>query len=225
MEALLRINEVSTFIKLLLATICGGLLGFERGIKKRPAGFRTYMLVCLSSTMVMITNQYIAELYSLSDPTRMAAQVISGIGFLGAGTIIVTGRNKVKGLTTAAGLWASACIGLTIGVGYYFGALIGCLMIFVVMSLLHDVDNYILLFRTEYSVYIEFESITNVSTFIEYIKYHNIKILDMELIRPSESLEEVTIGIFTIKTNKKIPYNEVKNILSKSKGVCFVEEV
>ncbi|RDY27582.1 MgtC/SapB family protein [Romboutsia weinsteinii] len=225
MEALLELNEVSTFVKLLLATICGGLLGFERGIKKRPAGFRTYMLVCLSSTMVMITNQYIADLYGLADPIRMAAQVISGIGFLGAGTIIVTGRNKVKGLTTAAGLWASACIGLTIGVGYYFGALIGCFMIFVVMSLLHDVDNYILLFRTEYNLYIEFESIANVSSFIEYIKYHNIKILDMELIRPSESSEEVTIGMFTIKMNKKIPYSEVKNILSKSKGVCFVEEV
>ena len=128
MEKLYELNMISTFFRLLLALICGGILGIERGKKNRPAGFRTYMLVCVASAMVMITNQYISNMYSTGDPSRMGAQVISGIGFLGAGTIIVTGRNRVKGLTTAAGLWASACIGLTIGVGFYSGAIIGCII-------------------------------------------------------------------------------------------------
>jgi len=88
--------------------LLGGILGIERGRKYRPAGFRTYMLVCLGTTIVMLTNQYVYERYGGGDPVRMGAQVISGIGFLGAGTIIVTGHNQVKGLTTAAGLWAAA---------------------------------------------------------------------------------------------------------------------
>src|SRR5690554_4598709 len=103
--------------------VAGGILGLDREFKNRPAGLRTFMLVCIASTLVMITNQYVLEVYSHLniDPTRMGAQVISGIGFLGVGTIIVTRRNHVKGLTTAAGLWASACIGLAIGIGFYSG--------------------------------------------------------------------------------------------------------
>ena len=179
MEKLYELNMISTFFRLLLALICGGILGIERGKKNRPAGFRTYMLVCVASAMVMITNQYISNMYSTGDPSRMGAQVISGIGFLGAGTIIVTGRNRVKGLTTAAGLWASACIGLTIGVGFYSGAIIGCIMIFVAMALLHGVDDRITELIKEIVVYIEFANISNLSIFLEYVKYHNMKVIDL----------------------------------------------
>lgn len=88
----------------------------ERGLRNRPAGFMTYLLVGLGSTLIMITNQYIATIYSDIDPTRMAAQVVSGIGFLGAGTIITTSKNEIRGLTTAAGIWATAAVGLAVGV-------------------------------------------------------------------------------------------------------------
>ena len=98
MDYLRGINLVSIIFRILLAIIIGGVLGFERERKNRPAGFRTYILVCLGSTMVMMTNQYVYEVYQLGDPVRMGAQVISGIGFLGAGTIIVTGRNKIPEL-------------------------------------------------------------------------------------------------------------------------------
>ena len=117
-EVLKELNSISVTVRLMLSLVCGGILGVERGRKKRPAGFRTYMLVCMGAALVMITNQYIVEVYGGSDPARMGAQVISGIGFLGAGTIIVTGRNRVKGLTTAAGLWAAACVGLSLGIGF-----------------------------------------------------------------------------------------------------------
>ena len=112
----------SIVIRLLAATLCGGLLGMERERKKRPAGLRTYILVCMGAALVIMTNIYITDLYGTGDPTRLAAQVVSGIGFLGAGTIIVTTRNRVRGLTTAAGLWASACMGIAIGAGFYIGA-------------------------------------------------------------------------------------------------------
>lgn len=225
MEKLYELNMISTFFRLLLALICGGILGVERGKKNRPAGFRTYMLVCVASAMVMITNQYISEVYSTGDPSRMGAQVISGIGFLGAGTIIVTGRNRVTGLTTAAGLWASACIGLTIGVGFYSGAIIGCIMIFVAMALLHGVDDKITSFTKEVIVYIEFTCISNLSVFLEYVKYHNIKVIDLELIKSNELNEPIVGGIFTLKLLEKTEYIDIIELLGKSEGVCSIEEI
>lgn len=219
-----ELNIFSTFARLLLALICGGILGIDRGRKNRPAGFRTYMLVCVASAMVMITNEYIFKIYN-GDPARMGAQVISGIGFLGAGTIIVTGKNRVTGLTTAAGLWASACIGLTIGIGYYSGAIIGCLMIFVAMALLHGVDDYILRSSKSVNVYIEFSSITNIADFLEYLKCYDIKVSEMELIKSNDFHEPIVGGSFSLRLPDKRYYNEIVNLLSKSKGICRIEEL
>ena len=126
-----EMNFVSVMFRLILAMVCGGMIGLERGRKRRPAGFRTYMLVCLGAALTMLLSQYefamvmgpwkgiAQELGMKTDVSRFGAQVINGIGFLGAGTILVTGRQEVKGLTTAAGLWASACMGLAIGAGFY----------------------------------------------------------------------------------------------------------
>ena len=119
MDEIRFLTDSSIVIRILFSLVIGGILGLERGLKNRPAGLRTYILVCMGSCIVMMTNQYVYQVYGTGDPVRMAAQVISGIGFLGAGTIIVTRRNQIKGLTTAAGLWASACIGLSIGIGLY----------------------------------------------------------------------------------------------------------
>jgi Uncharacterized membrane protein len=114
-----EVNTASIILRLTLATICAGIIGLERGRKKRPAGLRTHILVCIGATLIMITGQYMRDILHIQDDvSRMGAQVISGIGFLGAGTIIVVGRNEVKGLTTAAGLWACACMGLAIGIGF-----------------------------------------------------------------------------------------------------------
>lgn len=116
-EILSELNVISVFVRMVLAMIFCGLIGIERGIKNRTAGFMTYLLVGCGSTLIMITNQYIADKYVGIDPTRMAAQVVSGIGFLGTGTIITTSKREIRGLTTAAGLWAAAAIGLAIGIG------------------------------------------------------------------------------------------------------------
>ena len=107
-----------------LALLFGGILGYDREKKGRPAGFRTYMVVCLGSALAMMTGIYLTNITGSGDSGRIAAQVISGIGFLGAGTILVTKQRQVKGLTTAAGLWAAACIGLAMGAGFYSGGII-----------------------------------------------------------------------------------------------------
>lgn len=125
LDAVRGVSLGAILLKIVISLLLGGALGYERGMKNRPAGFRTYMLVCLGSAMVMMTNQFIFQYYDGGDIVRMGAQVISGIGFLGAGTIMVTGRQQIRGITTAAGLWAAACCGLAIGIGFYEGAVLG----------------------------------------------------------------------------------------------------
>ncbi len=218
-------NLVSTFARLMLAVFCGGVLGIERGIKRRPAGFRTYMLVCMGSALVMITNQYICTIYSSVDPSRMGAQVVSGIGFLGAGTIMIIGRNKVKGLTTAAGLWAAACVGLSIGVGYYEGGLIGCLMIFTIMALLHRLDDRVILFTRLINVHIGFKEIADMGNFMEYVKENHMKISDMEITRSPLDTEVNVEAMFTLELKKRKPHYELIQSLSQISGVKFIEEI
>lgn len=102
----------SIALRLLFAALCGGLIGLEREYKRRPAGFRTHIIICLGAALTTLTSQYLALILGYAtDITRMGAQVIAGIGFIGAGTIVVTRQKTVKGLTTAAGLWVTAIIG------------------------------------------------------------------------------------------------------------------
>ena len=120
-------------IKMILAVVFSGVIGYEREHSHRPAGFRTHILVAVGSALVMMTSKYVFLEYQglvNVDPTRLGAQVISGIGFLGAGTILREGFS-VKGLTTAASLWAVSCIGLAVGAGYYLGAFITTLFIHI----------------------------------------------------------------------------------------------
>ena len=109
----------SVALRMALAVLCGGIIGIEREYKRRPAGFRTHILICLGAAMTTLTSQYLyLVLGYYTDMARLGAQVVAGIGFIGAGTIIVTRRQRVKGLTTAAGLWAAAIIGLALGGGF-----------------------------------------------------------------------------------------------------------
>lgn len=132
-------------MEIFIACILGGLIGVERESLKRPAGFRTHILVCVGATLAMQTNVYLMNLYLHIvpiDPSRIAAQVVSGIGFLGAGTIIKEGAT-VKGLTTAATLWTVACIGLAIGAGFYAGAIIATLAVFSTLTMFFKLEKRI----------------------------------------------------------------------------------
>lgn len=108
------LSVVSMALRMVLSMVCSGVIGLERGRANQPAGMRTYMLVSFGASIVMITGDYLFNKYGTGDPARLGAQVVSGIGFLGAGSIVVSGKSRIRGLTTAAGLWTSACIGLTL---------------------------------------------------------------------------------------------------------------
>ena len=221
-----EINLVSIVIRLTLATLCGGLIGIERGRKKRPAGFRTHILVCIGATITMITNQYVVDIMgATADPTRLGAQVISGIGFLGAGTILVTGRQQVKGLTTAAGLWSLACIGLAIGIGFYEVAILGCLFIFGGMSILHKLDHYLMTRAKVMEFYIELNDIESMSHLIQIIKENEMKISCIEVIKEQEVLGGKIGILMTVKQKLEGNHEEVMAILTAVEGVKYIEEV
>jgi len=133
-------------IRLALSILLGGVIGLERETINKPAGFRTHILVCLGSTIVMLVSLFIfTEFKGLTnvDPGRIPAQVISGIGFLGAGTIIIEGAN-VKGLTTAASLWTVAAIGLAVGVGFYYGAILATFLILLTLITFNRLEAVLL---------------------------------------------------------------------------------
>lgn len=133
-------NEV--ILRLILTTVLGGLIGIEREYHNRPAGLRTHILVSLVSTLIMIVGIEIHEKNGGTDPTRLAAQVVSGIGFLGAGTIIRTG-SSIKGLTTAATLWANAGIGLAVGAGFYYASVLSVVIVLVTLFVLSKIENFL----------------------------------------------------------------------------------
>lgn len=130
---------ITAFLRLVLAAVLGGFIGHEREHTNRPAGLRTHALVCVGSALIMLVSEYAYTLYgNMVDPTRLGAQVISGIGFLGAGTIIKEGFN-VKGLTTAASIWVVSCIGLALGMGYYSGAIMATGLIYCTLLILKKI--------------------------------------------------------------------------------------
>ena len=188
-----NINLASISVRLLLAALLGAAIGFDREQRNKAAGLRTHMLICIGAAMTMITNQFIFEnIFSETDPARMGAQVISGIGFLGIGTIIVTSRQKVTGLTTAAGLWASASVGLAIGIGFYSGAIIGGIMILIIIILFQKIEDYMKNKTKTFWVYFEIDSLTHLNEFEKYLIEQNIQIKDIEINR---TVNNVTVEI------------------------------
>lgn len=121
-----------TILKLILGFVLSGIIGLQRDTWNKPAGFRTHSLVGISAVLIMLCGEYMTQKYN-ADPTRIPAQLLSGIGFIGAGTILRDGFN-VKGLTTAAGLLSVTCIGLSIGAGYYLGGIITTIIVYVILS-------------------------------------------------------------------------------------------
>ena len=210
-------------IRVLVSILLGGIIGVERGMKNRPAGLRTYMLVCLGSCVVMLINQYTTQVFGTGDPVRLGAQVISGIGFLGAGTIVVTSHNQIKGLTTAAGLWASACIGLAIGIGLYEVAIIAGIGVFLVLTVLHECDYYMRSRTRMVDVYIELEQTVNLGKFIRAIRELGLEISNIQREHDTAYGDEVLSFTATVKGQKKTHQAELVRILRKQEGVKYLE--
>ncbi len=221
-RGLLALSEWTILLRLLLAVICGGVLGLERTRKRRPAGLRTYMLVCIGAAVSMMTAQFMSQTFG-GDPGRLPAQVISGIGFLGAGTIMVTRYYKVKGLTTAAGLWVSACMGLAIGIGFYFGAVVTCLVLIFVMIFADKFENRYTKRLHKLHLYIIFDSIQHLKPFMTDLRSKDIDLSDVET---SKSDNKEGIGLFCLlKFPSALTHQEALALVDSYEGILFVEEI
>lgn len=221
MTELRELTLASMAVRLIFSIVLGGIIGFERERKSRPAGLRTNMLVCIGACIVMMTNQYIFQTYGTGDPVRMGAQVVSGIGFLGAGTIIVTAHNRIKGLTTAAGLWTAACVGLTIGVGLYEVALTGSVIILLVLTLLNLWDGRIHRHTKSLDVYIELNKDVSLGQFLQRIRSSSMTVSGLQIEQGSHA--EGLSFFVTVKTEKKIDRKLFLQELRSIEGICFCE--
>ena len=224
-ENLRGISMQALLIKTILALLIGGVLGIERGRKRRPAGFRTFMLVCFGSMVVMTTNMYVYSYLKVSDPVRLGAQVVSGIGFLGGGMIITNAnKNQVSGITTAASLWAAACLGLAVGIGFYELAVIGFLAVLLINSWLQTLENYLLMNSQVVRLYIEYDSDKPISALVDFGRHNRYDILDLQIKRSKINVE-ITSIIVLLRSELKRNHDEIIRSWQVVEGVQFIEEI
>ena len=225
MTAAREFTYLEAGLRILMAIVLGGMIGMERGLKNRPAGLRTYMLVCLGACIVMLTNQYVYEAFGVGDPVRMGAQVVSGIGFLGAGTIIVTARNQIKGLTTAAGLWASACVGLALGIGLYAVSIMGSVAIFVILTLLHELDFHMRRRTKQVEVYVELKHNVAVGQFLDFVRDHHYEPSNLQILLENTSDNGILAFSVTLKGQKNCNHDDIVTTVKTMPGIGYVEEL
>lgn len=175
-------NVTGICLRLALATFVGVIIGLDREYKNKGAGIKTHALVCIGAAMAMIVNEYVFREFPNmnTDITRLGAQVISGIGFLGVGTIMMNGRSEVKGLTTAAGLWACAGVGLAAGIGFAEGTLLAVIFILFIFRVLAPLDKKLHKNSKRIDLYMEFKDSESIRPFMESLRRQKVDLLEFD---------------------------------------------
>ncbi|MBR5094792.1 MAG: MgtC/SapB family protein [Oscillospiraceae bacterium] len=230
------LDIASMMLRIVLALHMGGLIGLDRERKGRPAGFRTYMLVALGAAVTAILSQYLdlmlktqwSEDFAIvgqrTDLVRLSANVISGIGFIGTGTIMVTDRKKVKGLTTASCLWTSACAGLAIGAGFYECMLIGFVLVTISMQLLPKLEVLIVSKSRNMHIYVELASAEHLGGLIRRMKDTGMLLYEVDIDK-SENGSRKLSATFSVHLQQRQQHTELLAKISMLDGILAVEEV
>ena len=219
------LDLLSVTVRLVLAVVCGGFIGIERGSKRRPAGFRTHILICLGATMATLTSQFLVlEMGLYTDMARLGAQVIAGIGFIGAGTIIITKRRQVKGLTTAAGLWTSAIVGLCCGAGYFEGAIVTTAVIILAELVFAKLEYYLLSSARVFNVFVEYSENYKLGIVVDTIKNFGAYIIDLEITKNAAEGRN-PCATFSIQIPRKVSHQVLIESIANLEGVVSVEEL
>lgn len=219
-------NYISIFIRLSLAVLLGGIVGAERGAKRQIAGIRTFTLVCLGAALAMVTNEYLGVRDgAIVDSSRMAAQVISGVGFLGVGTIIITGKNQVKGLTTAASLWVVATLGIAIGAGFIYGAVIGFAFIMLSIKVLQKASRYQENHNRILEVYMELNPDIGMNHVTNYIHKKGFVIRSMQRSCQNTFTAENVAITMEVDLKNKQNHSLILAELEQIKGLDYIEEI
>ena len=207
-EYIKELNLLSVVIRVAMAAACGGILGLERKRSGQASGMRTYMLMSLGAAIVSLTSQYMYNFFKESPPDveRLGAQVISGTAVLAASVIVVSKRNSIRGITTAASMWSSACVGLAIGIGFYWAGIIGTAGIYVIMTVFHRIEtNYMLK-----SVYIGL----------------NVEVADKQgVLNVAASLEKMGVEIGDIKLDTSVSEEPTRSIFYEEEEAACVGEI
>lgn len=224
-EFLGEINLITTLIKLVLAILIAGTIGLERGKQGRAAGMRTHILVCIGATLASTLGFYVNQMPGItSDPLRVAAQVISGIGFLGVGTILVKGRFQITGLTTSAGLWVVGAIGLALGAGFYSGAIVTFIITMFTITLIGKVEGKLNKKYSRFGIYVEINSDKNVRKIVDFLSA-NLTVSDIQVTAPrSGTTGNVGIEANVYNKNMATSPDDVAHMLEEQEAVVFALE-
>ena len=237
-DGLRDVTTLSVFVRLACALICGGIIGIERPYKRRPAGFRTHILICIGAAITTLTSQYLyLNMHYFTDMARLGAQVVAGIGFIGAGTIIVTKRQRVKGLTTAAGLWTSVSavlnialdlwfvIGLTFGGGFYEGGILATVFIMLAELVFSRIEYRVLENVPEINLYMEYEDKHCLDDVLQLYRSYNIKVLNIQITRSAENGEHNACAIFSLRLPRSCGVEKLLTLVGRREGIVSVEEL
>ena len=209
-KSLSDLSIVTMIFRIILSMACGGVIGLERGKANQPAGMRTYMLVSLGSCVVMITGEFLFYKYGAGDPARLGAQVVSGIGFLGAGSIVISG------------LWASACIGLVIGIGFFECGIVATLAVYVIIRNFKKLEDRITFNDGWFSVYVRLEDVSNLSDFYTGIKDMGMKVGEVQVY---DKKHEFKGAIVSIQNCAHRDREDVLSLLNSLRGVIDVKYI
>lgn len=225
-EGLREVTLTSIALRMVLAVVCGGIIGIEREYKRRPAGFRTHILICLGAAMTTMTSQFLyLNMHYYTDMARLGAQVVAGMGFIGAGTIIVTRRQRVKGLTTAAGLWTCAIVGLAIGGGFYEGGIFVTALILLAELYFSKLEYRMLENAPEINLYMEYMDRACLENVLKLYRELDLKVLNLEITRATGSEKHNACAIFTLRLNKRCKVERLLAKVNATEGVLSVEEL
>lgn len=217
-------NPASVAVRLVLTVLLSGAVGIERERHGKAAGLRTHILVCLGAAMAAMTGLYISQEYN-TDISRIAAQVISGIGFLGAGTILVRSNSTITGLTTAASVWATGALGLAIGYGFYEAALLCSVLMLFIESKLGNLDRIISRSTHEIGVYAELADASRMNETVEAIRSSGIRIVSMDITTAKSSLPNGVGAKMTLRLPKELSSHDALETLNRTDNVHFAVEM
>ena len=218
------LGELQYLVSILLSVVLGFAIGYERKLRFKEAGIRTHTIVCAGSALIMVVSKYGFGDSIEADASRVAAQIVSGIGFLGAGTIISTQASRVRGLTTAAGLWAAACIGLAIGIGFFEAAIGATVVVMLTIVVFQRVDHFFYTRSPILRVYLEMESIDYVKGLIRTIRSNGMRVSGMELQKPKSGMQNAVGIALVVKKNTRRNPVDMLDVISRTEGLTFIEE-
>ena len=224
-DGLRDINFLNVLVRMLLAVLCSAVIGIERSIKNRPAGFRTHILVCVGAATASLTGHYLYLVAQLpTDMTRIGAQVITGLGFIGAGTIVVTRKHTVSGLTTASGLWATGVIGLAIGSGFYEGALLSTVLVLVAELFFAEVGQKIR-YTPEFRAIINYEAKQSLDHALRYIKDRGIAITALQVSSANDDGVYVYSALVSLRPSSNLNPDLLMDQISAMTGILAADVV